>query len=423
MLHSSISNSEPISTPGTQCTWTSFAIWLFGVLCLCLLLVIGGLNWIVWRAGEFLSPAEVLVRQQATGGLYRSALTDDIMTPEFRIERYDLLKPEIIALGSSRVLQFRQSHFTRPFANMGMSLDYANLPSVARALTESPNNLKVVILTLDHWQVNPVIFRSAIADPGFRTRIRGPSAFITKYKLKAILDSVLFGPVRLLFQQRLGLNEIRSILCRCDDGGSTNNFGLAALLDGSGVDVEGSYHYTWAFEMRKEIVGFSETFKRIEDGTNGFQYASKISPDRFGLIVEATKILNDAGVRIILIIPPMAPAVVGKMRETHAYGILDDLDVHLTRLKYPYFNFHDPEVVGSDDCEFADGFHGGEVTYLRLLKRMAAEQQTDLDNYVDKKKIDQMIREGVGRINAYQIPKSGDRSRKEVDFLGLGCKR
>ena len=294
---------------------------------------------------------------------------------------------------------------------------------MAQALIEKPNNLKVVLLSLDHWQVNPEVFSSATADPGFRVRMQGSFISIIKYKLKEILDSVVFGPLRLVFQHRLGLKEIRSIFCACDDGGRTTNFGLAALLDGSGVDVEGSYHYTWAFEMRKNIVGFSETFNRIENSTNGFQYASKISLDRFGLVVEAIKILNDAGVQVILMIPPMAPAVVRKMRETNAYGIIEDLDLHLRRLNSPFFNFHDPEVVGSDDCEFADGFHGGEVTYLRLLKHMATEKQTNLEGYVDITKIDQMIRDSAGRINAYKIPKSGDRSRKEVDFLGLGCKR
>ena len=57
------------------------------------------------------------------------------MEPAFRFIRYDALQPEIVALGSSRVLQFRQSHFTRPFVNMGMSVDYAVLPNIARALT------------------------------------------------------------------------------------------------------------------------------------------------------------------------------------------------------------------------------------------------------------------------------------------------
>lgn len=380
------------------------------------LLVLLALHGLLIRAGEYGTPAESLRFQLERGGLYRSAITDDVMSPEFRLERYRLLQPEVVALGSSRVLQFRQSHFERPFANLGMSIHFDQLPKIAAEMVAHPHRLKLAIVGIDHWQLDE---RKSTWNPGHRSGYE---------ELKqAVFDArerYVVGPLRLVADGKLGLKAIRSILCLCDEGGPTGNRGLAALVDGSGVDAEGSYHYIWAFDHSGSPNGFDTHLRRISRRENGFEALQEASPRQVAYVRTAVETLEAAGVRVVLFIPPMPSAMVDAMRRESDFGVMDRLDPTFGRMGSAYFNFHDPtRRIQSPDCEFADGIHGGEVTYLRMLRVMAAENPDLWGKFVDRAKIDQMIADGAGRVNVSRHPVSGDRTRVEADFLGLGCNK
>ncbi len=69
--------------------------------------------------------------------------------------------------------------------------------------------------------------------------------------------------------------------------------------------------------------------------------------------------------------PPYAPTVLNAMLshnndykyilllEKHIKPIFDDL-------KFEFYNYTDINAINSNDNEFIDGFHGSEITYLKL---------------------------------------------------------
>ena len=63
------------------------------------------------------------------------------------------------------------------------------------------------------------------------------------------------------------------------------------------------------------------------------------------------------------------------IRATAPRTLLDDLHDHLQQSGYAYYDFSDPKLLDSSGCEFVDGFHGGFVTYLRILQKVAADLQ------------------------------------------------
>jgi hypothetical protein len=154
-----------------------------------------------------------------------------------------------------------------------------------------------------------------------------------------------------------------------------------------------------------------------------FEYAARVDEYRWNLLERAGRILADAGVTVVLIIPPVAPTVVRGMDATGQYGILDDLRRRIAAGTFAGFDFHDPAGIRSGDCEFLDGFHGGEVTTMRMLQHMAADPRSGVTAFVDPTKPGEAIRRFSGHAVAYAVPRSGDRSRRETDFLGLGCQK
>src|SRR5690348_14351759 len=145
----------PSATPmADRVSWRTFLVWTAFTWAGALVLILGSMAALFWRAGEFRTTASFVAEQARTGGLYRTVSIDAVMSPGQRLERLAILQPKVITLGSSRVLQFRASHFTKPFTNMGMSFDLPFFPQLAEAIGRRAK-VEVVILSLDHWQFYP----------------------------------------------------------------------------------------------------------------------------------------------------------------------------------------------------------------------------------------------------------------------------
>ncbi len=68
-----------------------------------------------------------------------------------------------------------------------------------------------------------------------------------------------------------------------------------------------------------------------------------------------------------------------------------------------------------------DGFHGGEVTSLRMIRHMVADGESALADMVDNDFLTWAIEYYEG--NTLVVVDSSRYRHKEVDYLGLGCER
>jgi hypothetical protein len=418
------------------CKWNRFAA-MFILTFLLAVGVVYGSGWLIFlRAGEFDALETVIEQQKQTGAVYRPAAID-VQDPTMRLRRFKYQRPRIIALGSSRVLMFRSRHFTQSFISMGMSMDWAELPAfVDEMLDRSPRLLEVAIIGLDHWQFHDETYK-----PGTRPQVAvnqptsssaGPVSWIVnplgrinrmRLSMEAFIRSRVLVPFNYLKAGKIGLADSLRILCGCDplQRRWLSNLGIAALIDNSGVWFDGSYFYADTFDPHYRIDGFKDVLDRVTENRNSFEYADRVSPRRFSYLVKAVDALRRAGVKVILFLPPVAGQVAAAMKETGRYGVIDDLRRRAVTLGVPFFDFHDPGQLGSEDCEFIDGAHGGEVTYLRMLKVMANSPGTGLAPYVNLADNNTRIQRFAGRVYAFDNPGSATVGDKETDFLGLGC--
>jgi hypothetical protein len=106
------------------------------------------------------------------------------------------------------------------------------------------------------------------------------------------------------------------------------------------------------------------------------------------------------GTEVVLIFGPMPKASLNAMaRYGEDYAYIEDLRRYVaSNAPVPVFDFHNGQAFGSPDCEFRDGFHGGEVTYMRMLLDAASRPDSLLSRYVDLPFLKKMVAENNGRL-------------------------
>ena len=68
--------------------------------------------------------SQIVNRQQANNSIYGTALNSN--TFYYKLELIKQVKPKIISLGSSRVMQFRKDGFKTSFSNAGGAMNHLN---------------------------------------------------------------------------------------------------------------------------------------------------------------------------------------------------------------------------------------------------------------------------------------------------------
>lgn len=101
---------------------------------------------------------------------------------------------------------------------------------------------------------------------------------------------------------------------------------------------------------------------------------------------------------------PVAGQIVELMRSDGRYKYIDELRRVLADQYGPrFFDYFDLRGI-SPDSEFLDGFHGGEVTYMRMVAAAAARPNSPLRGFVDVARLEERIREASGRTYDPQNP-------------------
>ncbi len=137
---------------------------------------------------------------------------------------------------------------------------------------------------------------------------------------------------------------------------------------------------------------------------------------RFDEFKKALQLLDRIGISHTVILPPFAPSVAARMTTAdfpHHALLVDRLKSEGVSV----FDFTRPEELGDDDCEYIDGFHGGDVVYARLLAKIA-DRQPEVAGFVQRSLLDD-----IGSRTRGSAAWSRRTKLPEIDFLDLGCKR
>jgi hypothetical protein len=351
---------------------------------------------------EGMSPAEVVDYQTAQAieenryCLFLSGLHSQEFL--YKLALYEKWKPDILVLGSSRVLQLRAAFFSKTMVNAGRAMPslHGGYHFLARALEIAPP--KLLIIGLDSWW-----FNAAAQEP--RVPIEEPDWFNKNQSNPAM--KLIFKIIR----GEIGVESLALAELRC-------HVGVSAIRHNTGFDAYGSFWYTDLIvgDRSSADTGFGDTLDRIEQGHKRFQYGGAVAEAHLSNLRKIIDLAESAGVEVRLFLPPFAQPIAARFEEMRDnYGYFFELRRRLVE-EFGALDFSDPAALRAEGCEFIDGFHGGPVVYARVLQKMA-EQPGFPRNMLASDVIDRVALM-TGQVS-FDLQRVTDRRR--IDFLQLGC--
>lgn len=295
----------------------------------------------------------------------------------------DARQPEVMALGSSRVLQLRAELLTRnPDAFYNAGAPAWQIPQLRALLEQLDYPPEVLIVGIDApW------FNSAYrGDESAGVTINPPNDFGQLFAVnRSVMQDVFAG--RPPNWERVLTRRILP-----PDAPETGQvaLGLKAIQNGHGFRADGSEQYG-DFLIGKFLHAPSERERHIQwmrGGEQMYVYGDADALSEAALAEwEALLAWCDAqGIRVIGFMPPFSPTLYDRLvrRGNHAYipALAARLDAMFDAHDDVFFNFSDGAAFGTDD-DFYDGWHGSERVYLRAYTTMLEAEQELLGTYSD----------------------------------------
>ncbi|MFM7919360.1 MAG: hypothetical protein ACKPJJ_03985 [Planctomycetaceae bacterium] len=279
-----------------------------------------------------------------------------------------LLMPpqDVLAIGSSRVLQFRREMFVRPFWNAGYTILTTADFQTFLSLIPTDRHPKTLLIALDQWMFNSAwIAESGNTSPERWTQ--NPS-----YNLRTGLR-LLPDVCTDLARGRIGLMPL--LQQRPD-----NPWGLNAWQNAKGFRPDGSFAYGRQIQQRlandpqTPDFQFAGTLRRIASGSDRFQFGKTPDIAALNSLQSFLQNCSELKIHVIAVLPPFADPVSRALQKSGRHQYLDQLPAALQQIfsgtSHELHCLPSLASLGADDTEAVDGFHSGEKATLRQLLHM-----------------------------------------------------
>lgn len=263
---------------------------------------------------------------------------------------------DLIAVGSSRVLQFKSEFFSVPFFNLGYLV---GTPRQTLELIKAKRiKGKTIIISLDQWAFNT---EWSSKQPDFSVPVE-PNFLKSCFADARLKDVVTFKVFPTINSRETNILKI----------------GAGANISLDGVINDGSYYYGKIFQglltNNGKLVGedyqFSNTIKRINKGIRRFEYGKVCDQTALDDFEELVKYNIKQGNNVVYFFPPFAPTI-QKLIKTDNYSYMGDASTKIAKISNNYnVSFYDFTFLKSTDDMYIDGFHGSAEVYYNIAKSM-----------------------------------------------------
>ncbi len=319
--------------------------------------------------GEFLSLKQIVRKQldSKDAVIYGTAIHDD--TYFYKLALCKEAKPEIVAAGSSRMLQFRKDFFTKSYVTAGGAMSsFEEGMFTLENIISNDSNLRAVLLGIDFWWFNP----------------KNKSARMYHEPSRLSLQKLLL-PFKWLREGKISFSQYLSSIVK---PGPSNLIGISAAAKGSGYLSDGSYFYNQeaGVASSRKYVGISR--KEAAEGTGKFLPSEKMDRESFKTMVRLLDILKSKNIRTAVFLTPVAPSVAKEIASfPDKFKYVDELREELKRSGIKCYDFIDPSFLGSTDSEFFDGIHGNGLNCERMLDFMYKDMDPVFKSMLDIRRI------------------------------------
>ncbi len=327
-------------------------------------------SWILFQSGELTSVEEAIKEQNTQKQLvvYGLAYTQDIES--FKLRSVLARSPEVLILGTSRVLSIRTAFFDPKYNCYNAGKGISTLKEMKGFLARIPisHSPKLVILGLDQYFFNENWSKKNLRDT---SKIFDFSKEWYKIVGQASIHTKIYSD---LLEKKFDLADIFK----------REGIGLMAKATGYGYLNNGDM---LGLGKNIEDENFTDTFKRIKEGNNRFEYGSIVSEKSMTELNDILLLCKQRGIHVVAFIPPFAQAIYQEMlRRSSQYAYIWKLESELRpcieKYNFSFFDFTNLQDLSGDNPEYYDGFHASEKAYLRLFIKMV-EQDNELAKYTN----------------------------------------
>jgi hypothetical protein len=272
---------------------------------------------------------------------------------QLKFETTKTIKPEILTLGTSRVMQFRREFFNNEISFYNAGGAVVNLIQYIDFINALENTPEYIIIGLDQYFFNENY---------------------AKYNQSHAVYAYNYNPMGIV------VNSFRRILQKEFSFYQTsiynNNIGLTARVHGDGFRKDGSYFYNRIINnpnseySSKFIFPFEDTVMRIDAGNARFEYGENIYTESVRQVILLLNECEKRNINVIGFIPPFAPYINLKMEESGKYNYVKKIYITLfpifEQFHYEFYDFTDLSFI-TDDSMYIDGFHGNDEVYYNIL--------------------------------------------------------
>lgn len=305
-------------------------------------------------------------------------------TPYYKLENANYYQADVIALGTSRVMQFKFDYFSDSFYNCGGAVSQ-NFDEYINFLNNLNYQPQLIILGLDEWIFNDEWNQYCTVYSEYQ------SVTVNNRNKWSITWSMIID----LIEGKWNFRKIENF---------SENYGFNGCIRENGFAWDGSYYYGDVYrnpESQKDYM-FADTFERIDYGRYRFEWGEHADNQK---AIEQLKDLltycKSNNIFVIGFTPPYAPSVYDKMTSSGNYGYLTEIspkcEMIFKSFGYEYYDYMNSALLGMDDTYFVDGFHGNDAAYAYIIDDMI-KQGSRLDKYVDKNRLylwKMSLKEGV----------------------------
>jgi hypothetical protein len=346
------------------------------LLCAILLLIIAYPLYLLIKAGEFIDPDTIVARQLKERNTFHQAYTDE--SGYIKLQNVRIREPEVLVLGSSRVMGFRSFFFRNPDAFYNASRGAQSAKGLNNFLDSIPHAYpKVLIVSLDQFWFNEKSKDSAF-----------PMSLDNNY---AITSTVFSSFKRVCFDILRGKASFGKI------NAPNKDMGLFAIMRNEGFRYDGSFKYNKPPAPGEDsLYKFKETYESIANGTNHYEHGSIVNPAEVKELETFLTKCQQKNIHVVAFLPPYTPDVWQKLLQHKAqYQYLFKLRAMLPAVfsKYPhsFADFSDIAKIGGTNMEAFDGLHVSENTNLRMMIEMC-NKDTVLNKYCDVAQLQKLLK-------------------------------
>ena len=345
---------------------------------------------ILYEFRELYNDDEILL--ECDNVLLGSAITDSSLM-KFKVVAQK--KPRVVAIGSSRVMQFRSNYFVnKDFYTMGgTSGSIIDAHQTFRRINKyyTPD---VVILGVDLWWLNPNF--SHTSKLGHLDALRE-----SKYKKNLQLMEFMKDNAEMR-NMLFHLSDIKEL----DVLGHRKTVGLSAAVKADGYRlVDGSYQYgrMLTVDLKEPEELFKDTHERLDNRSRLFEAAIDIDYGELERLKALIKEMSMNGCHVVVFLPPFPDEIYTRMLNDDNWRFFlskyeKSVKDCCAEANVQFFDFSNVLWVGSNDNECLDGFHGSEMTYSKIVKAMLSDKA--FAEYIDKDYLNYVLEHPVNRFQA-----------------------